>query len=194
MGAFSDGSGPLATSDSIEWGTPPEFFARLDREFSFELDVCAMPALAKCARYYSPEEDGLAADWGTKRCWMNPPYGNPEQPCLPGCTRPACARRGWHLEVYKPGIVDWMEKAVRAARAGALVVSLVPARSDTDWWNLWVMPHASELRLIWGRLSFSDGTGIEKPAPFPSAVAIFSPGLRLPWRPLIVGRMLNREE
>ena len=54
--------------------TPPDLFAALDAEFHFETDVCALPGNAKCARYFSPEVDGLWQEW-TGACFMNPPYG-----------------------------------------------------------------------------------------------------------------------
>lgn len=54
--------------------TPQDFFERLNREFRFRTDVCALPHNAKCKRYFTPEQDGLKQEWrGT--CWMNPPYG-----------------------------------------------------------------------------------------------------------------------
>jgi phage N-6-adenine-methyltransferase len=56
------------------WATPQAFFDKLNAEFGFELDVCALPENAKCPRYFSPEMDGLAQDWKGV-CWMNPPYG-----------------------------------------------------------------------------------------------------------------------
>ena len=56
------------------WATPQDFFDELNNEFNFDLDVCANDENAKCAKYYTAENDGLAQDWkGT--CWMNPPYG-----------------------------------------------------------------------------------------------------------------------
>jgi phage N-6-adenine-methyltransferase len=56
------------------WATPLDFFKKLDLEFGFETDVCALPDNAKCARYFTPEVDGLAQTWAGV-CWMNPPYG-----------------------------------------------------------------------------------------------------------------------
>jgi phage N-6-adenine-methyltransferase len=54
------------------WATPPDLFASLHKEFRFDLDVCALPENAKCARYFTPKDDGLAQAWsGT--VWMNPP-------------------------------------------------------------------------------------------------------------------------
>jgi hypothetical protein len=57
------------------WATPPEFFAALHAEFDFTLDPCCVPETAKCARYYTPADDGLAQDWSGERVFMNPPYG-----------------------------------------------------------------------------------------------------------------------
>lgn len=108
------------------WATPQDFFDRLDSEFGFTLDVCALPDNAKCERYFTPEEDGLKQLW-TGVCWMNPPYGR------------------------EIGI--WVRKAFESAQQGATVVCLVPARTDTSWWHSWVMK-AAEVRFIRGRLKF----------------------------------------
>lgn len=56
------------------WETPQSFFDALNEEFGFETDVCALPENAKCARYFTPEDNGLAQTW-TGVCWCNPPYG-----------------------------------------------------------------------------------------------------------------------
>jgi phage N-6-adenine-methyltransferase len=108
------------------WETPWEFFAKLDAEFGFTLDVCALPENAKCTRYFTPDVDGLKQEW-TGVCWMNPPYGR--------------------------DIGKWVEKALVSARNGATVVCLLPARTDTSWWHSFVS-HASEIRFIRGRIRF----------------------------------------
>ena len=91
------------------WETPQDFFDDLDAEFHFGTDVCAIPANAKCDKFFSPSENGLIQKWeGT--CWMNPPYGRE--------------------------IKHWMKKA---CEADATVVCLVPARTDTAWWHDYVM-------------------------------------------------------
>ena len=64
----------MFSSKTDLWETPQDFFEKLDREFGFELDVCALPENAKCSRYFSPMDDGLEQDW-TGVCWCNPPYG-----------------------------------------------------------------------------------------------------------------------
>jgi site-specific DNA-methyltransferase (adenine-specific) len=65
----------MYSSDTPEWETPQAVFDALDAEFGFELDPCATPENAKCARYYTREQDGLAQDWAPARVFMNPPYG-----------------------------------------------------------------------------------------------------------------------
>jgi hypothetical protein len=57
------------------WQTPPEVFDPLNREFKFTLDPCATPETAKCAKFYTEQDDGLSKDWDGERVFMNPPYG-----------------------------------------------------------------------------------------------------------------------
>ena len=59
----------LFSSATPEWETPGDFFRTLDDEFHFGLDVCAKPQNAKCTRFFSPEQDGLAQDWGRETAW-----------------------------------------------------------------------------------------------------------------------------
>lgn len=110
------------------WATPADFFARLNEEFNFTLDVCALPENAKCERFFTPADDGLSQQW-IGVCWMNPPYGR--------------------------DIRRWVEKAYLSARAGSTVVCLLPARTDTSWWHTWVM-RANEIRFVRGRLRFGN--------------------------------------
>jgi phage N-6-adenine-methyltransferase len=131
------------SSASAEWSTPQNLFDELDAEFGFELDVCATSANAKCRRYFTPADDGLAQAWRGV-CWMNPPYGDE--------------------------IARWVRKALESSLLGATVVCLVPARTDTRWWQ--DVCELGEVRFLRGRLRFNGGrTG----APFPSAVVVFRP-------------------
>ena len=125
------------------WGTPLETFKALNDEFKFKTDVCALPENAKCKKYFTPEQDGLRQKWRGK-CWMNPPYGRE--------------------------IGHWMKKAYESSLEGALVVCLVPSRTDTKWWHEYAMK--GEIRFIKGRLKFGDA---KNSAPFPSAVVVFRP-------------------
>jgi len=111
------------SSASDNWATPQDLFDRLDAVHGFTLDVCASADNAKCARFYTKEQDGLAQEW-TGTCWMNPPYGRE--------------------------IGRWMSKAVQSARSGAIVVCLVPARTDTAWWHDYAVQ--GEIEFIRGRV------------------------------------------
>lgn len=75
---------------------------------------------------------------------------------------------------YGRAIGLWMRKAYVAALEGALVVCLVPARTDTAWWHDYAVH--GEIRFIRGRLKFGTQTNS---APFPSAVVIFRPPPRI---------------
>lgn len=108
------------------WATPQDFYDALDREFGFQVDVCALPENAKCLGFFTPEMDGLAQEWAPFTCWMNPPYGRT--------------------------IGLWMRKAYESAQRGATVVCLVPARTDTAWWHDYAVK--GEVRFIRGRLKF----------------------------------------
>ena len=57
-----------------EWATPPEVFDPLHTEFDFTLDPCATAASAKCARFFTEADDGLARSWAGERVFCNPPW------------------------------------------------------------------------------------------------------------------------
>ena len=53
----------MFSSKTDMWETPQDFFDALDQEFHFTLDVCATPENAKCARYYTPEQNDELFDY-----------------------------------------------------------------------------------------------------------------------------------
>lgn len=118
----------MFSSATDMWATPQDFFDKLNKEFCFELDVCATADNAKCEKYYTKEQDGLKMPW-TGVCWCNPPYGR---------------------EIGK-----WVAKAFSASAGGATVVMLLPARTDTKWFHDYIY-EKSEIRFIKGRLKFGD--------------------------------------
>ena len=63
-----------------------------------------------------------------------------------------------------------MEKAFLSLLAGATVVALIPARTDTKYWHRFAMK--GEIRLLRGRIKFVGG---KHSAPFPSAIIVFRP-------------------
>lgn len=54
----------LFSSQKEEWATPSDFFSKLDDEFHFNLDPCALSENAKCEMYFTPDIDGLSQNWG----------------------------------------------------------------------------------------------------------------------------------
>lgn len=132
--------------------TPQDFYDRLNEEFGFTLDVCATKENAKCSRYFDLSTDGLKQSWGGERVWCNPPYGREIGKWVDRCSKAG-------MFDYSPG-----------THAPTLAVMLLPARTDTRWWHDFVIPRASEVRFIKGRLKFG---GAKNSAPFPSAVVVF---------------------
>jgi phage N-6-adenine-methyltransferase len=136
----------LFSSATDEWPTPQAFFDKLDRRYHFTLDPCATPENAKCPIYFTREQDGLKQDWGTHRVFCNPPY----------------SRATTHR---------WARKCFEASQGGAMVVLLVPARTDTRWVHDWVHGKA-DVKFVRGRLRFGEA---EASAPFPSMLAVYTP-------------------
>ena len=64
----------MFSSQTDMWETPQDFFDKLNAEFHFTMDACAVEQNAKCERFISPQEDGLKASWDGV-VWCNPPYG-----------------------------------------------------------------------------------------------------------------------
>ena len=133
----------LFTSDRPDWETPNDLFNKLNDEFHFTLDVCALPNNTKCKQFYSPISDGLKQNW-KGICWMNPPYGKE--------------------------ITNWIEKAHNEAQKGnCTVVALLPARTDTRYFHNFIYGKY-EIRFLKGRVKFVGGASA---APFPSMIVIF---------------------
>lgn len=134
------------SSASDEWATPLSLFNKLHAEFTFGLDAAATDENAKCALYFTAEEDALKGSWGGHGAvWVNPPYS-----------------RGLQAKFIQKALEESKEQ---------IVVMLIPARPDTKAWHQWIFPNA-EVRFIKGRVKFGDA---KASAPFPSAIIIFRP-------------------
>lgn len=133
----------LLSSAKHDYGTPRDLFERYNRIYRFTLDACAQPHNAKCKRYFTPEQDALHQRW-TGRVWCNPPYRN---------------------------LADWVSHARLQVVNGdaAVVVMLLPARTDTRVFHQVILPHA-DIEFLPGRIKFDGATG---PAPFPSMIVVF---------------------
>lgn len=115
----------------------------------FDLDPCAASnsgkrpdrrrARAKAKILLTEADDGLSFPWRGK-VFVNPPYVR--------------------------GIARWVCKCHDEAQRGCVVVALIPARPDTNYWHRFVAGQA-DVFMLRGRLKFGDG---KDAAPFPSLV------------------------
>ena len=129
-----------------EWQTPPEVFDPLNSEFGFTLDPCCTVASAKAAKFYTEAENALAQSWAGERVFMNPPYGRE--------------------------IGAWTQKA-RAESRRALVVGLLPASSDLEWFHRDIIAASAEIRFIRGRVRFLTGGPYRASGFFASVVVVW---------------------
>lgn len=90
--------------------TPQDLFDAIDRQFHFTRDVCASAENAKCAKYWTEEDDCLSKEWDGIN-WMNPPYKTMRK---------------------------FVEKAYGES-GNAVTVCLLPARTNTRWWHDYCM-------------------------------------------------------
>ena len=118
----------MTSSNTDEWASPQDLFDKLNATFHFTLDPCATPENAKCAKFYTKEQDGLKQDWGGAVIWCNPPYGR---------------------EIGK-----WIQKC---AEHRGVAVMLIPARTDTRWWHSYIDKNPdAHVYFVKGRLKFGN--------------------------------------
>lgn len=158
----------LFSSGSTEWRTPDDLYQRYNERWQFTLDAAATHENYKAPMYCTAEgtyvaaevqlaregdgeirpheppqhhsADGLTFGWHTAaplamapraRIWVNPPYGRGDQ-----------------------GAGPWVAKMRREAEVyGALVVGLLPARTDTKWFHDDVIGKA-KIEFLRGRVHF----------------------------------------
>ena len=140
----------LMTSKYNDYSTPIGLFEYAEKVWGkFDLDACAYPSNAKCDQFFhKPWCDALQVDWYhekySNRIWCNPPYGR--------------------------SLIQWIRKGYQESRKGGLVVMLIPARTDTKYFQTIIGPYAYHIEFIRGRLRFG---GASSTAPFPSMLVTF---------------------
>jgi phage N-6-adenine-methyltransferase len=142
----------MFSSKSGVWETPIDLYKELDREFCFNVDVCATADNAKHTFYFTESDDGLSKTWHGV-AWCNPPYGRT--------------------------VGRWITKGIEQVQNNErcrAVVYLLPARTDTAWFHGLIWDRSSnhprtgvEVRFLKGRLKFGQST---TGAPFPSMVVV----------------------
>lgn len=140
------------TSNKDDWETPQKLFDQLNEEFHFTLDAASSDQNAKCEHHYTASNSGLEHSWEGETVFCNPPYGR--------------------------NIGDWIRKASQeASKPDTLVVLLVPARTDTRWFQNHILPRA-EVRFLPGRLKYEVNGQAGEAAPFPSMIVVMRTGER----------------
>lgn len=163
-------------SQKDDHGTPWPFYNRLDGEFSFDLDPCALADTAKCHRYFAPPVDHFThpMDRVTSVRWEGTIDQSMGTSGLIGFDGLECSWGGHQVFCNPPygrGITSkWVDKAIEEGRK-TLVVMLLPARPSTRWWAR-AVESCQEVRFVRGRIKFQ---GAESGAPFPSAVLVWDP-------------------
>jgi len=103
-----------ASDEVDDRATHPTLFDPLNERFKFTIDVAAAAHNAKCERFYTRDDDGLAQPWADESVWCNPPYS---------------------------GIEPWVAKAWSEHPNSRGIVILAPAnRTEQGWWQRLVEP------------------------------------------------------
>jgi transcriptional regulator with XRE-family HTH domain len=130
------------------WETPLWLAKALSEAVGgFDIDPCAATpdrrrARVKAKILLTEADDGLSVPW-TGRCFVNPPYSH------------RTAR--------------WVRKCFEEARRRCVVVALIPARPDSNYWHRFIAGHG-DVFMLRGRLKFGDG---KNAAPFASSVVVW---------------------
>lgn len=135
------------SSKNETWQTPQWLLGAILQaagRTEFDLDPCSprSDGPVPAVHRWTKAEDGLALPW-SGLVFVNPPYST----ALP----------------------KWVAKCLSEAANGAVVVALVPSRTDTRWWHQSIVGQA-DIVILRGRLKFGDS---QNSAPFPSALAVW---------------------
>lgn len=161
MDAYAKSKTPESARDRR--ATPRWLFKQIEQMVGVPIvhDVCAEPETAKCASFWTAEDDCLMVSWkafaniklsgryNAIAFWMNPPYSNPE---------------------------PFLAKAVEESAKGLIVVGLLPDDRGARWYQRHIEGVANTLLIPDGRISFHGPDG--KPQngnPKPSVIPIWTP-------------------
>lgn len=139
----------LLSSQKMDWNTPDDVLELVREVFDGRIGLDPATDVSNPTRAVhiaTPVTDGILMQWSKigLPTFVNPPYGRA-------------------LSVWAPKIAD---EGIR----GCEVIALVPARTDTRWFQHITTAHAL---CFWkGRMTFK---GAPAPAPFPCVLAYWGP-------------------
>lgn len=119
------------------WSTPADFWAVVNAEFEFHIDVAAIAENSKCARFITPEQDSLITPWfdgDIRRGWLNPPF--------------------------KQMTPFSNKSAIEAIRYPDSVVCMLGPLTAAPWLTEFCYQQASEIRDLYPRIQFQPPAGI----------------------------------
>ena len=150
------------TVNHQNWETPRSFVKFVEEQFNieFDIDVAADDQNKKAPMCYREEDDGLSLAWEqwehrTTYVWCNPPYNN---------------------------VKEWVEKAIEQTRYDCETYMLIPAATDTILFHDCVVPNASKIFFIKGRMNFTSKYAVKNSSSNQaSMLVIFSPIIKTDW-------------
>ncbi len=186
-------AGHIGSSESLEWGTPPELFGLVKKVFEGRptLDPAWNPTSIVEAdhKYQLPEDDGLTDPWelgndGPTTVFVNPPFGRSYM--KPDRSQIIGAKAFLNLKKTNPeeaatftvrtSVKDWMKRAEREWLAEHYVetIMLIPASTDTSGWHEHVFNSARAMCFLRGRVRFMMPDGKPGgPSPMPCALVLW---------------------
>lgn len=124
----------MFSSVDQKWSTRWEHYHQICRLCNegkpFDLDPAAEEATAKCSRFFTEKDNGLDQAWDAPSVYVNPPYAH-----------------------YQKAFVSKAIEEVNTGNAGRAVL-LLPSRTDTGLFHDLILPNATEVLFLQGRLVF----------------------------------------
>lgn len=145
-----------AKVDRDSWSTPDYIFEPLDREFDFQIDVCASEDNAKVPGFYFTErDDALTRKWRVgfglppMNIWCNPPYSGP---------------------------AEWVKYAISEAEdTGNTMIVLTNNILDRKYFREF-LPNIAEIRIGLRRIQFDVPEGVKASTnPYSQMLSIITP-------------------
>jgi len=146
------------SSKNQSWETPPKLVKWIENKFNvrFTLDAAGTEANKKAHYVITESMNALKLDWDTGLVedvvWLNPPFGH-----------------GGKLQK------QFIEKAICEVDKNncSSVYALIPARTDTKLFHDWILPRASAVFFLKGRVKFGYEGNYTTCAAFPSMLVVF---------------------
>ena len=155
-------------SGSAEWRTPPSLFEALNRRYEFDYDAFASHENALRERY-STVDGTFGFSYAAEGQYPQ------KLSALNGLDYPWLGLRVYMNSPYSRGLIEQcIEKAWSERNNAAIIVALIPAATETRWFQEWILPYC-HIDFLRPRVRFIDPeTG--KPGGSPpsgSVIAVF---------------------